>query len=208
MPLGWKSFLCNVLSLPGRVPRKLPTHRSLNQHHVIQYHDGSGCTLRAWACNLIRESNTIRSPQVSIHASSSLPTRFILARTLFQKTQVGEGVGPEVPLDAPLAFTLDAYLSGASYAGKKTKLVLFINERPVDCPPLKRALEAVYGAALPKGAKPWLLLDLRLPPRHVEVNMHPTKREVGFLHQVRLGKGGGGGALCWGCWQAGALYWG
>ena len=39
-----------------------------------------------------------------------------------------------------------------------------------------------------------LPLSLQLPPRQVEVNMHPTKREVGFLHQVgrKGGRGDGG----------------
>lgn len=37
--------------------------------------------------------------------------------------------------------------------------------------------------------RPWLFLDVLLPPRHVEVNLHPTKREVGFLHQVRAAGG-------------------
>jgi len=37
-------------------------------------------------------------------------------------------------------------------------LVLFINGRPVDCSPLKRALEATYAAILPKAAKPWIFL--------------------------------------------------
>ena len=41
-------------------------------------------------------------------------------------------------------------------------LVLFINGRPVDCSPLKRALEATYAAILPKASKPWMFLVRRL----------------------------------------------
>jgi len=37
-----------------------------------------------------------------------------------------------------------------------------------------------------QASKPFLYMDLRLPPRHVDVNTHPTKREVGFIHQARL----------------------
>lgn len=49
-------------------------------------------------------------------------------------------------------------MSNADFNGKKTMLVLFINGRPVDCSPLKRALEATYAAILPKAAKPWIFL--------------------------------------------------
>ncbi|KAK9820973.1 hypothetical protein WJX81_004838 [Elliptochloris bilobata] len=83
-------------------------------------------------------------------------------------------------------FIAEGYVSSADYSGKRAVLVLFINGRPVDCAPLKRALEATYASVLPKAAKPFVFLDLRLPGSHVDVNVHPTKREVGFLHQDAL----------------------
>ncbi len=53
---------------------------------------------------------------------------------------------------------MQGFVSNADFIGKKTMLVLFINGRPVDCSPLKRALEATYAAILPKAAKPWIFL--------------------------------------------------
>eukprot|EP00897_Mesotaenium_endlicherianum_P002395 jgi/Mesen1/2183/ME000152S01272 len=51
---------------------------------------------------------------------------------------------------------------------------------------LKRPCKAVYAAILPKASKPFLYLTITLPPRHVDVNVHPTKREVSFLNQEAL----------------------
>lgn len=92
-------------------------------------------------------------------------------------------VGDDVTLDGPMGFVTQGYVSNLTYLGRKSVLVLFINGRPVEQGQLRRAIEAVYTAQNPKANKPWVFLDLKLPPRHVEVNMHPTKKEVGFLHQ-------------------------
>ncbi|WIA11054.1 hypothetical protein OEZ85_011206 [Tetradesmus obliquus] len=92
-------------------------------------------------------------------------------------------VSAAVPLDGPLGFKVDGFVSNLTHIGRRSTLILFINGRPVDQGQLKRALEAVYVAQNPKANKPWVFLDLQLPPRHVEVNVHPTKKEVGFLHQ-------------------------
>ncbi|GJP55119.1 hypothetical protein CLOM_g14106 [Closterium sp. NIES-68] len=80
-------------------------------------------------------------------------------------------------------FSMRGFISSANYSAKKTTMVLFINNRLVECSPLRKACEATYAAILPKAARPFLYFSLSLPPHHVDVNVHPTKREVGFLNQ-------------------------
>lgn len=53
-----------------------------------------------------------------------------------------------------------------------------ISDRLVECGSLKRAIEIVYAATLPKASKPFIYMSIKLPPEHVDVNVHPTKREV------------------------------
>ena len=79
---------------------------------------------------------------------------------------------------------VQGYITGAEYtAPRKTQLILFINGRSVECPLLKRSVESTYATLLPNASKPFLFLDISMPPHHVDVNVHPTKKEVAFLHQ-------------------------
>ncbi|GLT32860.1 hypothetical protein SLA2020_074940 [Shorea laevis] len=80
-------------------------------------------------------------------------------------------------------FKMDGFISNANYVAKKITMVLFINDRLVDCAALKRAIEIVYAATLPKASKPFIYMSILLPPEHVDVNVHPTKREVSLLNQ-------------------------
>ncbi|KAK3229969.1 hypothetical protein Dsin_001850 [Dipteronia sinensis] len=79
-------------------------------------------------------------------------------------------------------FEMDGFISNSNYVAKKTTMVLFINDRLVECSALKRAIEIVYAATLPKASKPFIYMSIVLPPEHVDVNVHPTKREVSLLN--------------------------
>jgi DNA mismatch repair protein MLH1 len=86
------------------------------------------------------------------------------------------------------AYKAQGLITNGSYCVSKSSsaFLLFINGRLVESMQLKKAVESVYLDMLPKGAKPFIYLSLELPGPHLDVNVHPTKREVAFLHEDRL----------------------
>lgn len=82
-----------------------------------------------------------------------------------------------------LKFSVKGYISNANYSVKKCIFLLFINHRLVDSTALRKAIEAVYASYLPKNSHPFLYLSLEIDPQNVDVNVHPTKHEVHFLHE-------------------------
>ncbi|XP_023681471.1 DNA mismatch repair protein Mlh1 [Paramormyrops kingsleyae] len=85
--------------------------------------------------------------------------------------------------DQKLSFKVKGYISNANYSVKKCIFLLFINHRLVESSALKKAIETVYAAYLPKNTHPFLYLSLEISPQNVDVNVHPTKHEVHFLHE-------------------------
>lgn len=88
--------------------------------------------------------------------------------------------------DPTLAFKMNGYISNANYSVKKCIFLLFINHRLVESTSLKKAIETVYAAYLPKNTHPFLYLSLEISPQNVDVNVHPTKHEVHFLHEESI----------------------
>lgn len=78
-------------------------------------------------------------------------------------------------------------ITGLNYNNKRRAIpVFFINNRLVTCDPLKRAILSLYQVFLPKGSYPFFYLSLEIKPENVDVNIHPTKREVRFLHEDEI----------------------
>lgn len=83
-------------------------------------------------------------------------------------------------------FKASGWATNANYNVKKTTFLLFINHRSVESSAIKKSIEQAYNAFLPKGGHPFVYLSLDIEPQRVDVNVHPTKREVNFLNEDEI----------------------
>lgn len=63
---------------------------------------------------------------------------------------------------------------------------IFINGRPVESKNLSFNINDIYRLILPPGVYPAFVLDITINPADVDVNIHPTKREVRIRQEARL----------------------
>ncbi|MBI3358261.1 MAG: DNA mismatch repair endonuclease MutL [Nitrospirae bacterium] len=77
--------------------------------------------------------------------------------------------------------TLHAFFSKAPVLKNHRKdQLFFVNRRPVKSPLLSHAIYEAYRSFLMKGEHPFCSLYLSIDPSCVDVNVHPTKKEVRF----------------------------
>ena len=62
----------------------------------------------------------------------------------------------------------------------------FINNRSVNSRAISNALRTGYGTLIPKGRYPIAVLKISINRKEVDVNVHPTKREVRLSHEKEI----------------------
>ena len=81
---------------------------------------------------------------------------------------------------------MKGYITNTSYNNKRLTLILFINNRLVESNSIKKVIDTIYIDMLPKQTHPLVYISLIMPPEHVDVNVHPTKKEVHFLYEEKI----------------------
>ncbi|EEP80380.1 hypothetical protein UREG_05222 [Uncinocarpus reesii 1704] len=119
---------------------------------------------------------------VSTLATSSANDR---VRQIYGSAVANELISFDVE-DSTLGFRATGLASNANHHAKRTTVLLFINHRSVESSAVRKAVEQTYSAFLPKGGHPFAYLDLEIEPQRVDVNIHPTKREVNFLNEDEI----------------------
>jgi len=78
-------------------------------------------------------------------------------------------------------FILKGYVSSpATSVPSRTKQIFCVNGRVISSSVMERALDAAYKEKLFSGRFPIAFLFLAMPPEKLDVNIHPTKKEIRF----------------------------
>ncbi|MCC5919539.1 MAG: DNA mismatch repair endonuclease MutL [Cyclobacteriaceae bacterium] len=78
-------------------------------------------------------------------------------------------------------FTVTGYI-GRPESAKKTRgeQYLFVNQRFIKSPYLHHAILKAYSGLIAEGHHPFYVLYLTIDPKHIDINVHPTKTEIKF----------------------------
>ncbi|HMO23552.1 MAG TPA: DNA mismatch repair endonuclease MutL, partial [Candidatus Melainabacteria bacterium] len=66
------------------------------------------------------------------------------------------------------------------FRGDRKGILTFVNGRPVRCPLTLKALDYAYSDLIPRGKYPLAVVSIELPQNEIDVNIHPTKKEIKY----------------------------
>ncbi len=82
-------------------------------------------------------------------------------------------------VDTKANISISGYVSNPSYTRSSKKSIrIYVNKRPVKCPIVLKAIDMAYKNLLPNGKYPFAILNIDINPHDIDVNAHPTKREI------------------------------
>lgn len=99
-----------------------------------------------------------------------------------ESLQAGDSTEAEGYVPAPShGVGVYGYVGSPSlHRAKRNYQILFVNKRWIQDRSLSYAVEEAYRTLIPTGRHPVAVLNITMAPADVDVNVHPTKREVRF----------------------------
>lgn len=82
---------------------------------------------------------------------------------------------------------ISGFVSTPDYTrSSKKNYHIYINSRAVKCPIFQKAIDNVYKHLTANNKYPFVVLNLEIPPHDVDVNVHPTKKEVRYKNPNQI----------------------
>lgn len=101
-------------------------------------------------------------------------------KELFSNT-VTDNLKEVLKTDNLSGMKISGYVSTPDFTrSSKKDFHIYINSRTVKCPIFMKAIDMAYKNLIASGKYPFVVLNLEMPPADVDVNVHPTKKEVRY----------------------------
>ena len=89
--------------------------------------------------------------------------------------------------DVLSGIVISGFVSVPSYTrSSKKSIYTFVNSRTVKCPILMKAIDVAYKNMMPAGRYPFVVINIDINPEDVDVNAHPTKREIRYKNPNQI----------------------
>ena len=145
--------------------------------------------------------NEFIQSEAIIHADISFELRFngkIALKTTSENNQLQvlkelfspdttKNLKPVLKTDKLSGLKISGFVSSPDYTrSSKKDYYLYVNSRPVKCPVFQKSIDTVYRNLIGNTRYPFIVLNLELPPSDVDVNVHPTKKEVRYKNPNQI----------------------
>lgn len=137
----------------------------------------------------------IINPQVSFELKNNGKTVLKTAGLNEAKSTIREVFSQEVTdnlkevlkTDGLSGFKISGYVSTPDFTrSSKKNYHIYINSRMVKCPVFQKSIDTAYKNLIGFGKYPFVVLNLEIPPSEVDVNVHPTKKEVRYKNTNQI----------------------
>ena len=141
------------------------------------------------------QSLAIINPQVSIELKNNGKTVLKTTGSDDLKNTIKEVYSADVvanlkdvlKTDKMSGFKITGYVSTPDYTRSSKKgYHLYINSRMVKCPVFQKSIDTAYKNLIGFGKYPFVVLNLQVLPSEIDVNVHPTKKEVRYKNTNQI----------------------
>ncbi len=102
-------------------------------------------------------------------------------------TEVASNLKPVLRTDKLSGLKISGFVSTPDYTrASKKDYYLYVNSRLVKCPAFQKAVDMVYRNLIGNTRYPFVVLNLEISSCDVDVNVHPTKKEVRYKNPNQI----------------------
>lgn len=102
-------------------------------------------------------------------------------------SEIVENLKPVLKTDELSGLKISGMVSKPDFTrSSKKNYHIYINSRTVKCQVIQKAIDTVYKTLIANGKYPFVVLNIEIPTQDVDVNVHPTKKEVRYKNTNQI----------------------